>query len=85
MKISLEGPPYKETMLIKRIFLSINLFVCFFSDHSDVVGSNCEDEGKIRLDYIDEGIRAIKPPVDNKDLQVEFVPVVENDQMIKEI
>ncbi|CAC5369684.1 unnamed protein product [Mytilus coruscus] len=47
-------------------------------DRGHVVGVNCEDEDKIRRSYIDESIRDIKPPVDNKDYQVEFVPVEDN-------
>ncbi|XP_052098821.1 uncharacterized protein LOC127733508 [Mytilus californianus] len=48
------------------------------SDRGHVLGVNCEDEDKIRRSYIDESIRDIKPPVDNKDYQVEFVPVEDN-------
>ncbi|XP_052100717.1 schlafen-like protein 1 [Mytilus californianus] len=56
------------------LFIGVN-------DDGDVVGANCEDEDKIRCHYIDEGIRAIKPPIDNKDYQVEFIPVVENEKV----
>ncbi|XP_076101218.1 uncharacterized protein LOC143071014 [Mytilus galloprovincialis] len=50
-------------------------------DKEHVVGVNCENEDQIRRSYIDESIRDIKPPVDNKDYQVEFVPVEEDGQI----
>ncbi|VDI67203.1 Hypothetical predicted protein, partial [Mytilus galloprovincialis] len=46
-----------------------------------VVGVNCENEDQIRPSYINESTRYIKPPVDNKDYQLEFVPVEEDGQM----
>lgn len=53
---------------------------CFLDD-GYVIDVNCDDEDKIRRDYIDEGIKAIRLLVDNEDYQVEFVPVVENEKV----
>ncbi|XP_076100934.1 schlafen-like protein 1 [Mytilus galloprovincialis] len=50
-------------------------------DDGYVIGVNRDDEDKIRRDYIDEGIKAIRPLVDNDDYQVEFVPVVKNEKV----
>lgn len=55
--------------------------MCYFSDDGHVVGVNCEEEDKIRREYIDQSIRAIKPPVDNKDYNVEFIPVEVNGKL----
>lgn len=55
--------------------------VCFWSDKGHVVSVNCENEDQIHPSYINESTRYIKPPVDNKDYQLEFVPVEEDGQM----
>lgn len=52
-----------------------------FLDDGNVIGVNCDDEDRIRREYIDDGIKAIRPLVDNDDYQVEFVPVVENEKV----
>ncbi|VDI01275.1 Hypothetical predicted protein [Mytilus galloprovincialis] len=56
------------------LFIGVN-------DDGHVVGVNCEEEDKIRREYIDQSIRAIKPPVDNKDYNVEFIPVEVNGKL----
>ncbi|VDI01274.1 Hypothetical predicted protein [Mytilus galloprovincialis] len=89
MEFKLGGEDYVRNNLRKNVskyscgYLNGRTEGTLFSgvdDKGHVVGVNCENEDQSCRSYIDESIRDIKPPVDNKDYQVEFVPVEEDGQ-----